>query len=260
MNFGVVNEIQFLAFWLCFSRWVAVLYQLPLFDNAVVPQLLKILTSVILSFAFFPLVEGTLIAEVKSVGVDQIWALTMFHTMTGLILGFLVKSIMSLFVAAGSILTQQIGFASVNYFDPTQAQQVGPFERIVEWTLLILVISSGALVPMFKGVVMSFHSINFLTADRLFKSPEYFVIFFKSAFSSAIVLAGPLIFANLLMNLVFGIVARTIPQMNVLMVSFVVNIGMGLILFIGIAEEFFQVSYELYIEKLGVWFQFITQQ
>jgi flagellar biosynthetic protein FliR len=131
MNFGILNEVQFLAFWLCFSRWVAVLFQLPLFDNAVVPQILKILISVILTFAFFPFVEGTLIAEIKSVGVGQIWALTMFHTMTGLILGFLVKSIMSLFVAAGSILTQQIGFASVNYFDPTQAQQVGPFERIV---------------------------------------------------------------------------------------------------------------------------------
>lgn len=259
MNVGVYNEIQFFAFWLAFSRWAAVLYQLPLFDNAVVPQVLKILLSVVVTFAFFPFVEGTLIAEINAVGVDQIWALTMFHTMTGLILGFLVKSIMSLFIAAGSILTTQIGFASVNYFDPTQAQQVGPFERIVEWTLLILVLSSGALVPMFKGILMSFHSINFLNADRLFKSPEYFVLFFKSAFSSAIILAGPLIFANLLMNLVFGIIARTIPQMNVLMVSFVVNIGMGLILFISISEEFFQVSFELYLEKLGEWFQFITQ-
>jgi flagellar biosynthetic protein FliR len=164
---------------------------------------------------------------------------------------------MSLFVAAGSILTQQVGFASVSYFDPTQGQQIGPFERMIEWTLLILILTSGALVPMFKGVFNSFFSVNFLNADKMLKTPEYFVLFFKSAFSASILLAGPLIFANLLMNLVFGIVARTVPQMNVLMVSFVVNIGFGLLLFLGIAEEFFQVSFDLYVEKLGNWYQFL---
>lgn len=258
MNVTISDQVAFLAFWLSFARWSAVLMQLPLFDNVAVPNLVKVLSAFTISFAFFPDLRGTLVAEINMVGVDQIWILMMFHTCTGLIIGFLVKCIMSLFVATGSILTMQIGFNSVSYFDPTQGQQIGPFERLIEWTLLILVLSSGALVPMFKGVFQSFFSVNFLNADKMLKTPEYFVLFFKSAFSASILLGGPLIFANLLMNLVMGIVARTVPQMNVLMVSFVVNIGMGLLLFLGIAEEFFQVSYDLYIEKLGEWFQFLS--
>lgn len=257
MNLTIADQAVFLAFWLSFSRWTAVLIQLPLFDNVAVPNLMKVLTSFIISFAFFPALRGTLVAEINMVGPENVWLLVTFHTTTGLIIGFLVKSIMSLFVSAGSILTQQIGFASVSYFDPTQGQQIGPFERLIEWTLLIIILSSGALVPMFKGVFQSFFSVNFLTADKMLRTPEYFVIFFKSAFSASILLAGPLIFANLLMNLVFGIVARTVPQMNVLMVSFVVNIGLGLLLFLGIAEEFFQVSFDLYVEKLGDWYQFL---
>lgn len=258
MDVTLSDQTTFLAFWLCFSRWIAVLFQLPLFDNLSVPNIVKVLTSFLIAFAFFPELKGTLIAEVNSVGVDNIWVLIMFHTFTGLIIGFLVKSIMSLFVAAGNLLTLQIGYSSVSYFDPTQGQQVGPFERLVEWTLLILILSSGALVPMFKGVFQSFSTVGFSNADKILKTPEYFVLFFKSAFSSSVLLAGPLIFANLLMNLVFGIVARTVPQMNVLMVSFVVNIGLGLLLFLGIAEEFFQVSFDLYVERLGDWFQFLT--
>lgn len=258
MNLTIADQTVFLAFWLSFSRWTAVLVQLPLFDNVAVPNIVKVLSSFVISYAFFPELRGTLVAEINMVGVDNIWLLTMFHTCTGLIIGFLVKSIMSLFVATGYILTQQIGFASVSYFDPTQGQQVGPFERLIEWTMLILILSSGALVPMFKGVFQSFYSVNFLTADKMLKSPEYFVLFFKSAFSAAILLGGPLIFANLLMNLVMGIVARTVPQLNVLMVSFVVNIGLGLLLFLGIAEEFFQVSFDLYVEKLGDWYQFLS--
>ena len=258
MNVSILDQQVFLAFWIGFSRWVAVLFQLPLFDNISVPMTIKILTSFLVAFAFFPGVQGTLLAEVKYVGVDNIWLLMMFHTTTGLIIGFLVKCIMSLFVATGSILTQQVGYASVSYFDPTQGQQVGPFERLIEWTMIILVLSSGALVPMFKGVYESFFSVNFLNADKMLKTPEYFVLFFKSAFSASILLAGPLIFANLLMNLVMGILARTVPQMNVLQVSFVVNIGLGLLLFLGIADEFFQVSFDLYVEKLGDWFQFFS--
>jgi flagellar biosynthetic protein FliR len=258
MNVTIADQTAFLAFWLGFSRWTSVLFQLPLFDNIAVPNIVKILASFIISFAFFPELKGTLIAEINLVGPENIWMLTMFHTCTGLIIGFLVKSIMSLFVATGNILTQQIGFASVSYFDPTQGQQVGPFERLIEWTMIIIILSSGALVPMFKGVFQSFSSVNFLNADKMLKSPEYFVLFFKSAFSAAILLGGPLIFANLLMNLVMGIVARAVPQLNVLMVSFVVNIGLGLLLFLGIAEEFFQVSFDLYVEKLGDWYQFLS--
>lgn len=258
MSVTISDQTVFLAFWLCFSRWAAVVIQLPLFDNVAVPNILKILSSFLISYAFFPSLSGTLIAEINLVGRNQIWLLTMYHTTTGLIIGFLVKSILSLFIATGSIMTQQIGFNSVSYFDPTQGQQVGPFERLVEWTILVLILTSGALVPMFKGVFDSFFSVNFLNSDKLLKTPEYYVLFFKSVFSSAIVLAGPLIFANLLMNLVMGILARTVPQMNVLMVSFVVNIGLGLLLFMGIAEEFFHVGFDLYIQKLGDWYKFFS--
>ena len=258
MNVTLTNPAVFMAFWLCFARWSAVLIQLPLFDNQSVPNIVKILTSFLITYAFFPSLQGTIVAEINLVGMDNIWLLMMFHTTTGLIIGFLVKSIMSLFIATGSILTQQIGFSSVNYFDPTQGQQVGPFERIIEWTMIILILSSGALEPMFKGVFNSFSTVNFMNADKMLKTPEYFVLFFKSAFSSAILLGGPLIFANLLMNLVMGIVARSVPQLNVLQVSFVVSIGFGMLLFLGISEEFFQVSFDLYVEKLGDWYQFLS--
>ena len=258
MNLTIADQQVFLAFWMCFSRWIAVLFQLPILDNVAVPMMVKVLMSFLISFAFFPGVQGTLVAELNTVGMDNIWLLMMFHTTTGLIIGFLVKVIMSLFIATGALLTQQIGFASVSYFDPTQGQQVGPFERLIEWVMIILVLSSGALVPMFKGVYDSFFTVGWMNADKMMKTPEYFVLFFKSSFSASILLAGPLIFANLLMNLVMGIVARSVPQMNVLQVSFVVNIGFGLLLFLGISEEFFQVSFDLYVEQLGNWFQFFS--
>lgn len=257
MNIAVTDYTILIAFWLSFSRWTAITFQLPIFDNASVPSVLKILTSLVLTYAFFPLVEAQLVFEVATIGVESFWYLTIVHTLIGLVIGFLVKSILSLFVAAGTIMTQQIGFTSISYFDPSFVSQVGPFEKIIQWTVLIMILSTGALLPMFKGILGSFASINAISIGKMAQTHIFYQDFFKNIFQSAFLLATPILFTNLLLNLVMGIVARTVPQMNILMVSFVVNIGIGLLVFFAISEEFFAVAYKLYVEKLGDWFQFI---
>lgn len=259
MSATLIDQAAFAAFWLGFSRWLAVLMQLPLLDNVAIPGIMKVLTSFMIAWAFHPIVAPVIRQEIVAVGLDHLWLLTAMHVMSGLVIGFFVKSLMGLFSSAGTILTQQIGFAQVSYFDPTQAQQSGPFEKLIQWVMIVLILTSGALGPMFRGVVDSFFTVNSIGFERMATSHIFFSEIFKGIFTAAIMLAAPLLFANLLVNLVFGIVSRTIPQMNVLMVSFVVNIGMGLILFIAISGEFFELSFNLYVERLGQWFQFFSR-
>lgn len=257
IDISVVNYPVLIAFWLTFSRWVSILYQLPIFDNTSVPHVVRVLSSLIISYAFFPIVQETMVKEVLSVGYENFWSLTIFHTFVGLVIGFLVKSIMSLFISAGSLMTQQIGFSSVSYFDPTYVTQVGPIERLIQWTILIMILTTGALLPMFKGVLSSFFSISMTKLGNFSQIHVFYQDFFKGIFKAAFLLSTPILFTNLVLNMVMGIVARTIPQMNILMVSFVVNIGIGLIVFYAVSEEFFQVAYKMYVDRLGQWFQFI---
>ena len=257
INVSIVDYPVLIAFWLTFSRWVAILFQLPIFDNTAVPSMVKILSSLMISYAFFPIVQDVMVAEVLAVGTDHFWYLTIFHTVVGLFIGFLVKSIMNLFIASGSIMTQQIGFSSVSYFDPTYVSRIGPFEKIIQWTIIVMILSTGALLPMFKGVINSFFSVSAANLGKFAQIHIFYHDFFKGVFTAAFLLATPILFTNLLLNLVMGIVARTIPQMNILMVSFVVNIGIGLLVFFAISEEYFAVAYKMYVERLGDWFQFV---
>jgi flagellar biosynthetic protein FliR len=71
-------------------------------------------------------------------------------------------------------------------------------------------------------------------------------------------LSTPMIFLNVLLNAVMGIVSKAVPQMNVIVVSFAVNIGLGLLVFIAGSDEFFQTCFRIYTEKLGEWFQFLS--
>ncbi|WP_372652484.1 flagellar biosynthetic protein FliR [Halobacteriovorax sp.] len=257
INIQVVDQYSVIAFWLCFTRFIAVSFQLPIFDNGAVPNLVKILATLVITYAFFPFLEQQILVDVVHYGVDGFWYLTIFNTIVGLLVGFFVKIIMSIYTAAGSVITQQVGFGAVSYFDPTSSQQIGPFEQLIKWTVLIIILSSGALLPMFKGMYSSFFSITALDMGKFAASPEFYLRLFKNMFLSALMLSSPMIFTNMLIMTILGIVARTVPQMNVIMVSFAVNIGLGLLVFIATSQEFFRVAIKMYTDNLGDWFQFI---
>lgn len=258
LNIQITDMTVIVAFWLAFSRWFAILFQLPLFDNVVIPVTVKVLVSLMITFAFFPLVENQIMLDIKYVGVESFWYLTIFNTLIGLVIGFLVKSIMSIFHSTGAIITQQVGFNALHYFDPNAGGQVGPFEKLIEWTVLMMVLTSGALIPMFKGVVSSFSSIHIYNLGKMAHSSEFFIMMFKSFFISALMLSTPMIFINVVINAVMGIVSRAVPQMNVIAVSFAINIGLGLLVFVAGSDEFFQMCFRIYTEKLGAWFQFVS--
>lgn len=50
-------------------------------------------------------------------------------------------------------------------------------------------------------------------------------------FLIALKLSAPILIALFLINLCLGIVARTVPQTNIIMIGFPLNISVGLILF-----------------------------
>jgi len=254
----VTDYMMLLAFWLSFSRWLAVMLQLPIMENSSIPTPVKILSTMLITYTFFPLTSAETIKDIQYMGVNSFWILTAYNVIVGLVIGYFVKSIMDIYISAGSLITQNIGFAAIRYYDPSSSQQIGPFEMLIQWTILILVLSSGALLPMFKGVFNSFYSIHIYDLGKFAHSPEYFFDMFKSIFFASLMLASPLIFTNLMLNAVMGIMAKTVPQMNILMVSFVVNIGIGLLVFVATSEEFFQVAYRMYTDQLSKWFQFIS--
>ncbi len=258
LNIQITDMTIIVAFWLAFSRWTAVMFQLPLFDNVAIPAIVKVLASLVITFAFFPMIQNQLLLDIKNVGVDSFWYLTIFNTLIGLVIGFFVKSIMSIFVSAGAVITQQVGFNALHYFDPSAGGQVGPFEKLIEWTVLMMVLTSGALIPMFKGVVNSFSAVHVYNLGKMAHSPEFFIMMFKAFFISALMLSTPMIFINIVINTIMGIVSRAVPQMNVIAVSFAVNIGLGLLVFVAGSDEFFQTCFRIYTEKLGQWFQFIS--
>ncbi|MEI8347070.1 MAG: flagellar biosynthetic protein FliR, partial [Pseudomonadota bacterium] len=217
----VTDYTVILAFWLCFARWSAIIFQLPVFDNLAIPNTVKVLSTILITYTFFPYLQPEVIKDIEYLGQDHFWMLSIYNAIVGIIIGYFVKCLMDIFTSAGTIITQQVGFSAITYFDPNSQMQIGPFEKLIQWTLLIMILSSGALLPMFKGVFSSFYTIHIYDWGKIVNAPLYFVTLFKGIFLASLMLASPLIFINLLISGVLGIVSRAVPQMNVIMASFV---------------------------------------
>lgn len=253
-----LNDMNLLiAFWLGFAKLFPIAFQFPLFDNKSVPNTVKVLGLIVINYAFFPYTQKFVLRDMALLGQNSFWVLTIFYSVVGIIIGFFVKSIMQIFLSAGSIISQEVGFGAAKFFDPNFGEQVGIFEQLISWIVIIMILSTGALYPMFNGLLRSFDTLSFFGWNNTINFYEFFLNFFKSAFLASLTLATPLIFTNLLIMTVLGIISRVVPQMNVLMVSFVVNIGLGLLVFLACSEEITQMSYDIYTQKLGDWFKFI---
>ena len=110
---------------------------------------------------------------------------------------------------------------------------------------------------MFQGVYNSFFSINLVNNIEMDKIVNYYFHLFKELFKISLILASPILFTNLISYILMGLIAKAVPQMNILVASFSINIFLGLTIFIVVIYDFFYTSQSYYLEFLANWFNFV---
>jgi flagellar biosynthetic protein FliR len=213
-------------FLLVFARISGIFTAAPIFGSRNLPIYLKAGMALIFSFIIFPLIYSQqTVIPASFFGYIVIVA---SEYLLGLIFGFISSLIMAAVQMAGHLLDMQIGFGIVNVFDPQFGQQIpllGNFKYIL--ALLIFLATNGhhilltALFTSFKlvpvtGIVFN-GSIVQLAVDLIIGA---FTIGFK--------ISLPVLVALLLTDVAFGILARTMPQMNIFIVGVPAKIFVGL--------------------------------
>ncbi len=256
INFAWSYE-SFLAFWLCFARSMAFIINLPLFEEVSIPVVVKILFTVFFTFLSFALVEPIILKDISSIGVSNFWWLTIFYTIAGFTLSFLLKLIAEIILSASHLMTQQMGFSQMTMFDPTIQASVSPIERITRWVIIGIILMSGALTPFFKGLVLSYEKFSLIQLIQWKDLGYFFMKLYWDLFIISLLLASPIVFCGVGFNLLLGLLARMVPQINLLMMSFMITIVLGLVVYFFIFEDWVLTSVEHYTNYLGLWFQWL---
>ena len=151
------------------------------------------------------------------------------EVLIGIILGFASTIIFQGIQMAGDLVGFQMGFSIVNILDPVTSEQasiINEFQYMLAGLLFLSVNGHHVLILAMSESytalpLLGFHLTGGLVQSLVEMSRDLFVI--------AVKISSPIVIALVFANIGLGLIARTVPQINILVVGFPLQIAIGLI-------------------------------
>lgn len=234
-------------FLLVFARVLAFFLTLPLFSYRTIPTLYKI------GIAFFLSLIIVVTLQNEQVTLEENYMLLLLKEITvGLFTGLIAYLIVSAMQVAGGFIDFQMGFAVANVIDPqTGAQSPLIGQYFYMFTLLFLLSVNGHHL-LIDGIV---HSYQLIPLDALITFENglshFSITTFNRMFLIAFQIAIPLVGCLFLVDVALGIIARTVPQLNVFVVGLPLKITVSftvifffLAIYVSLVRYLFSVMFE----------------
>jgi flagellar biosynthetic protein FliR len=151
------------------------------------------------------------------------------ETFVGVVIGFVTILVFSAIQSGGDLVDAHAGFSFATMLDPvngTNTAIAGRFHFILAGLLFF---ATNAHHILLSGLSDSFRIIP---VGQMAMNPAVssgVVDLFAALFTVAVRIAAPVVAAVFLADLALVIVARVVPQMNILMAGFPVKLGVGIV-------------------------------
>ncbi len=226
MDLVGLSAAQFETGLLIFVRISAMLFMFPIFSSKQIPSQVRLGLSLLLTILLYRTVP-TLAVSPDLYGLA---AAVVSQVILGVVVGFVGSLVFAGIQVAGELIDLQIGFAVANVINPTTQQQVtviGEFELAIA-TLVFLGTDGHHL--LIEGIAGSFSLVP-LPYIGIDPNVMGSVVGFLSAmFAVVFRIAAPPAVALFITNVALAFMARVAPQMNVFVIGFPLQIGVGLIM------------------------------
>jgi len=246
-----LNYAEFERFLFVFFRVGAMIIFVPILGSRQIPSPMKIGLMLFLSMAIFPLVQDRPMPEPK--GLFELAKFLMADVTIGLGIAYIARLIFTAVQVAGTVVDFQMGFGVVNVIDPQTDTQVSVTAQLHNILAVLLFLAIDAHHYIIQAIVQSFFVINPFEINFASITPEFMLHLFTATFTTAIKIAAPIMAILFFLSVGLGLVARTVPQMNVFIVGFPLQIGVGLLM-VGLSISFFTILVEHEMHDLPVKF------
>ena len=245
-----------LSYFLTLIRISVVLFVMPIFGGKSIPKQVKASLVLILSFALFPALSFP--AELMPSNIIALSIMLMGEVLLGLVLGLLVLFLLTAVQFGGQIAGFGMGFTMVNVVDPVTGVSEAVTAHFLYMCTILVFLSLNGHLAILKAVADSFTIVK--PGELLLSAPLVESIFQRSAniFVLAIRIASPIVAAIFLVDLALALIARSAPQMNLLILGFPIKITVGF-LFLGMMFQIMARYVEQYVSGLGILFRTIMQ-
>lgn len=258
---------EIMAFVAVLTRFSVLIAVLPFTGDRVIPGPTKILLALGATLAIFPsLLRRDLVRPADAL----IWSQTTLgllrtigvETAFGLLLGFIARLSFDAIAIGGNLCGTFMGFAMANVYDPHQESQSQVVAQLQAALAMLIFLAVDGHHLMLQAALDSYRTLGvggqgFVDGWFSVALQQRITSMAADAFKFGLLLSAPVAVSIFAVNAAFGVLARALPQMNVLVLSFAVTALAGLaVLYLSMGE--YQGGVRAVFERMDEWMRAAT--
>jgi flagellar biosynthetic protein FliR len=229
MGLDGFSQTDVLLFFASLSRVLALFLLLPIFGDQNVPTLVRIFLAFTVNLVVYPIAmsQGTASLAPLMASDMGIVVLVLKEAAVGIIIGFTAKIFFDAINFAFAHMGNQMGFSMASAYDHHTETSTPVISHMIMILAMLLFLAMNGHHFFLRALVDSYYSIP--VGGFVMKKSIVLHVLETSGqvFWIGVKLSSPMALVIFLINCAFGIVAKAVPQINVLVVSFTVNILAG---------------------------------
>lgn len=227
MDFFDLLQNHIAAFLLMMTRISGLCIIAPFFGSQNIPVRLRVGLTFIMAMLLFPVIDQKFPVDELPPTMLGYMISVIGELFVGWLIGMVAYIVIVAINMAGKIMDMQVGFAMVNVMDPTTNQQnalIGSF--LYNLCIIIFLVVNGHHM-LLGALVGSFESIPMGGVGMSMDLSRLMIDFTNGIFLTGMKVALPVTFAILMINVALGVLARTMPQMNIFVIGIPMHLMIG---------------------------------
>ena len=213
-------------------RISTMLMLLPIFGDKVVPPMVKVILSLTFSAVLFPILKENGVIHVEDATAWSQTTGTLLITLVteilvGLAVGFAAQLVFHAIQIGGDFMAQFMGLSMANVYDPHLESHVMVLGQMLNALAMLTFLSIDGHHLLFRAMVETFSLVpqGHFVASVAFKDSLVHLVGNTVLFG--IQLSAPMAMCMLLVNIVYGIMGKALPQLNILTLSMASSVCIG---------------------------------
>ncbi|NLN77800.1 MAG: flagellar type III secretion system protein FliR [Armatimonadetes bacterium] len=223
MDIGIWTISQVVTFVLVLVRVAGIFTVAPIFGNVNVAPMVRVGIAVCLAFVFLPMARF----DASNIDFLPFLLIVAKEALIGIVMGFLASLVFTAIQMAGSFIDLQVGFGFANVVDPMMKEHSAVIGQLYNFAATLLFLALNGHHLMIRGLADSFSILPLDSTMQMSSAASGVLQIFIVLFIASLKIGAPVVGAIFLTDVSLGILARTVPQLNVFVVGFPAKLTVG---------------------------------
>ncbi len=224
----IFNETNIVAFLLLFFRFAALFIAVPIFNHQNIPMNIK----ATMAFFFTVVFYSSMPALTITIDVPTIIIAVLGELLLGLSVGIILQLAYNIISFAGGQISFMMGFSMASAIDPQSGVSMPIISQFLSLMGLMILLALNLHHWMLLFIDSSLKTVplgGFVMSKDLF---NYIMHAASNMFFVGFIIAFPIIALSWLADVIFGMLMKTMPQFNLLVIGFPIKIMVAFVVLI----------------------------